>query len=342
MIRYGIVGCGAAGQSHMAGIATVPEARMVAAADVDAATLESAGARFGIAHLYTDYREMFEREELDAVAVITPGCVHHPVVMAAAASALHVICEKPIATDLDEAREMVAAMNAAGKLLAITFTYRFVPDTRYIHEVVTSGALGQVRELRFTSLTGLLQPPAAGTPERARMDRFFASGLGLEFDCGVHRWDLFRWCAGSEYRRIEAFGTWHWGYDFPEGSAAVAEFENGVRAVYDHGAAPFLHDDHGYYFRFIATGDQGTLLWNFAAVEQDGRRCSAVDVHTAAGKERRLFPIYSKERDTQHRQFCESIQAGRLVGHFPPAEDAIRATEGALWALRSAKGRREA
>jgi len=120
MLRIGIIGSGSiARNAHMPGYRAQTDAEVVAVCDIVPGRAAAFAQEFGIAHAYESYEEMLRREQLDAVSVCTPNFAHHDTAIAALEAGLHVLCEKPIAMNLSEAREMVAAAHRKHKTLQI-------------------------------------------------------------------------------------------------------------------------------------------------------------------------------------------------------------------------------
>jgi len=124
-VRLGVIGVGLQGQTHLKCYQTLPYAQVVAIADVHEQTLREVGEKFAIPAQYRDYREMLSREELDAVSVVTPDHLHREPVLAAIAAGCHVLCEKPLATGVEDAEAMVTAAKRAGVKLMVNFSNRW-------------------------------------------------------------------------------------------------------------------------------------------------------------------------------------------------------------------------
>jgi predicted dehydrogenase len=151
MSQIGVAMIGSGGialANHVPGIALCPEAKLVALCDTNPATLEKASKATGITKTFTDYRELLNRDDVNAVIVATPNYVHAEIVLAAVVSGKHVLCEKPLAMNYDEAVKMYKAAEYAGVRHMTAFTYRFVPAMRYISHLVQSGALGKPYHFR--------------------------------------------------------------------------------------------------------------------------------------------------------------------------------------------------
>jgi len=326
--RFALIGCGQAGEDHLEQMLGTPGIEVVAIADIRKEVVERVGRKYGVSQGYTDHRALFRREQLDAVNVVTSGDAHFPIVRDALNSGLHVICEKPLTVEPKDSRALASLAKRKRRLLAVTFTYRFVPDTRKIHEVLSSGRIGTIKELRFISLGGTFEKYPAGTEERTKYDRVYTKVKGMVFDCGIHALDLLRWCAGSPVKRVDARATCHYGYPWPDSCTAILEFANGIKGVYDYGRLPHYYADmpSRAILHFIASGTRGSLVWTLAGRKGPVKR-STVEVFTGRRAEVVTFPIYEKERGLELRQFIASIRKGNLTGYFPSIEEAVYATE---------------
>jgi predicted dehydrogenase len=149
LIRIGIIGSGGiALANHLPGFALCPEARVVALCDTDAGTLQRASQQTGITSTFTDYNQLLDKADVDAVVIATPNAFHAPIALSAISRKKHVLCEKPIAMNLSEARQMLAAAEAAGVRHMSAFTYRFVPAMQYMNHLVHSGDIGRPYHFR--------------------------------------------------------------------------------------------------------------------------------------------------------------------------------------------------
>lgn len=194
-VRIGMIGTGGMGvNGHLAAYQRSPIARVVAAADINSVSLAQAAERFAIPATYTDYGEMLARETLDAVDVATPNNLHYAASLAALSHGVPVICEKPMAMNRQEARQMVAAAREVGVKTAVNFTYRNVPAARFIREIIEAGEIGEIFHLIATYNQGYLVDPEA--PRTWRLDRA-VSGTGVLGDLGSHLIDLARYWVGE-------------------------------------------------------------------------------------------------------------------------------------------------
>ena len=235
MIRVALIGTGGiALANHVPGVGLCPDARIVALCDVNPMALERAAQATGVSRTTTDPFAIARDEGVDAVVIATPNRVHHAIALAAIATGKHVLCEKPIAMTVAEAREMCEAAETAGVVHMTAFTYRFVPAMRYLRHLVTSGALGDpvhFRAQRFQDwgrrdLAWRQLKSEAGTGELGDM-------LSHRLDYGHHLIGPFARISALMHRvydsRIDAAGVSH-PADVDDWVACIGTFKQGATA----------------------------------------------------------------------------------------------------------------
>jgi predicted dehydrogenase len=161
--------------------AVVP--RLVAVADTDPLAAEQLAARFEIPLWTRDWQSLVDDPRIEVVTIATPNNVHADMAVAAARGGKHVYCEKPLATDLSEARRALDAVTEAGVTTLVGFSYLFNPVQAHVRSLVENGDLGQVISFRGTFDQDLLVDPSE--PFNWRMDRAVA-GAGAIADLGAH------------------------------------------------------------------------------------------------------------------------------------------------------------
>lgn len=236
-IRVGMIGTGGMGTAaHLTAYHDSPSAQIVALCDVNASNLASASARFGVAATYADYRELLGRESLDLVDVSTPNHVHAEISLAAIAQNIPVICEKPLAMNRHESREMVGAALKHNVRTAVNFSYRHVPAARFIRDIIQSGEIGEIYHIIATYNQGWLSDPSS--PHAWRLDKKLA-GTGVLGDLGSHLIDLARFW-GCEFRAVAGQlttfvaerpllgGNGRAPVDVDDAASFMAEFTNGA------------------------------------------------------------------------------------------------------------------
>jgi predicted dehydrogenase len=149
-------------------------------------------ARWGIPGAYDSAEALFAAEPLDALLVLTSNKSHHPLVMAGLERGLHVLCEKPLGMTAAQAREMAEAAERAGVVTMVPFTYRFMPASRYLRELIDEGFIGRPYHLNMRYYTGFGRSGAYAW----RFD-VGEAGSGISGDLGSHWAYLARWFYGE-------------------------------------------------------------------------------------------------------------------------------------------------
>lgn len=189
-LRVGVIGLGM-GRAHIKGWQEHPQVEVVAIADPDAARLALVGDEFGVAGRYASAEEMLATEQLDVVSVCTPNKFHVELTLAALAAGCHVLCEKPMAMNAQEGRQMLDAAQAAGKRLMINFSYRFSAASRALKAQVDAGLFGDFYFGRSVWHRRRGMPGFGGWFGTKAL-----AGGGPLIDLGVHRLDLALWLMG--------------------------------------------------------------------------------------------------------------------------------------------------
>ncbi len=146
--RIGIIGTGRVAWRHLYGYLKTGKANVVAAADPDSKQRTRAQRTWKIPNAYADFREMLNQEQLDMVSICAPPRFHSQAVLAAANAGVRaVLCEKPIALDLNEADEMIQVCRDRGVLLAIGHQRRFAPQHRCARQLLAGGTIGELRHV---------------------------------------------------------------------------------------------------------------------------------------------------------------------------------------------------
>lgn len=199
-IKVAIVGTGNISESHIHGYLNNPNVELYAFCDIRKERLEEMGKKYGVTRLYTDEAEMLKAlPEIDAVSVCTWNSAHAPCTIAALRAGKHVLCEKPMATNAAEAREMLRAAKENGKLLMIGFVRRFGNDCKIIKDFVDNGFFG---DIYYTKATYIRRN---GSPGGWFGNKEFSAG-GPLIDLGVHITDLTRYIMGDP-KPVSVYGA---------------------------------------------------------------------------------------------------------------------------------------
>ncbi len=199
-VKVGIIGTGGISHAHMTGYLAIPDrVEMTAVCDIDEEKVKAYAAKFNVPRWYTDYNEMLEKENLDAVSVTTWNAAHKGAAIAALNAGVNVICEKPMAMNAEEAEEMKAAAEKNDRVLQIGFVRRYGADAAMIKKFLDGGTLGDLYYAKATYLR------RSGCPGGWFGDKSYSGG-GPLIDLGVHVMDLVRYLAGCP-KPISAYGV---------------------------------------------------------------------------------------------------------------------------------------
>src|SRR5688572_1502082 len=186
-VRIGVIGAGIIGQVHLHTYKEkLPrDAQLVAVSDINETTARAAGERFGIANVYTDFRKLLARDDVDAVDVCLHNNLHRPVTELALQAGKHVYCEKPMAGSYRDAAAMLETARQTGKKLAIQLSTLFANETRAARELIDAGELGELYHARSTGHRRRGRPFVDGYATPAFVQKRNAAG-GALFDMGVY------------------------------------------------------------------------------------------------------------------------------------------------------------
>ena len=145
-VRIGIVGSKFAADFHADSYGRNEHAEVVAVAAID--NLEEYSARWNVPDTYLDYNEMMRRDDIQMISVCVPNFLHHDVAIAAARAGKHILCEKPLATRVEDAEEMLRVVADAGVKLFYAEDWVFSPSLRRVLEILAEGAIGDLLYLK--------------------------------------------------------------------------------------------------------------------------------------------------------------------------------------------------
>jgi predicted dehydrogenase len=253
-VRIGLIGGGGIANAHLNGYAQIPDrVRITAIADAVEETRNRRAEETG-ATPYADFLDLVKDPEVDAVDICLPHHLHKAAIVAAAGAGKHVLCEKPLCLTPDEAREVRDAVEAAGVTLMCAHNQLFMPAVAKAKEVIESGALGEVYEVRTTdSFYNNFDPANMGWRAHAS-----TSGGGELIDTGYHPTYLMMHLTGAKPVSAFAMLSTH-RLTFMEGgdsAQVLVRFDNGsvgqLVTSWAYDAAPGTD-------RFSAVGPLGSL-----------------------------------------------------------------------------------
>jgi predicted dehydrogenase len=240
-LRFGIVGAGMMAREHIRNIKLVDNARIAALADPApsslTASLDEAGDEPGGIATFDSVEKMVAGAQLDAVIVSSPNFTHRAVLEPLFDAGVHILCEKPVCTTLEDARWVVARAERHKAVFWTAMEYRFMPPAAKFVEEIRDGAVGRlvmltIREHRFPFLVKV-----------GDWNRFSSNTGGTMVEKCCHFFDLMRLIVGAEPIRVFCSGAMDVNHlderyggrqpDIIDNSFTIIDFDNGVRAMLD-------------------------------------------------------------------------------------------------------------
>lgn len=265
-----LIGCGRAGMIHAKNYKDkVENARMVACVDVVEAAAKAAAEEMGITKYYTDYHNILNDPEVDAVVVVAPTDLHKQIVIDCAAAGKHIFCEKPMAMTVEECDEMIEACDKYNVKLQIGFMRRFDASFREAKRLVDSGAIGELVQIHSNTR-------GPSKPRPWMYDIKMSNGILAEVNS--HDIDAVRWMAGSDIESVYAVAG---NFRNPEATEQYPDYydsvlmngtlKNGVHFCID-GAA---YVQYGYDSKMEIIGTKGKI--NVGRSDKEFVQCTTVE-----------------------------------------------------------------
>ncbi len=224
MLRVGIIGCGLIGTKRARVVRDDPKSSLCCTADVNGVSAAALIKEFGdgSGKAYHDWKEMLDKEHLDAVIIATPNKYLKEITLRAAQRKIHVLCEKPLGRNAWESERMVEGAKENEVILKTGFNHRHHPAIFKAHQLVEDGAIGEVYFARGTYGHG--GRPGYEKEWRASKD---ICGGGELLDQGVHVVDLFRWFIGDFEEAFGYIPTFYWNMEVEDNAFAFFKTARG-------------------------------------------------------------------------------------------------------------------
>jgi predicted dehydrogenase len=324
-LRAAVIGLGI-GRRHVQAYQSLPNVEVVAIADANENVLERTRRELGVADAYSEADPLLARDDIDLVSICTPDKLHAGQALRALETGKHVLCEKPMATSLEEAASLVHKVRETGLKFMAGHNYRFIPQFAQLKAMVDSGMLGDL----FLGESSYVQ------------DLYFMEGLGPDYwrlkdpqdfylGGAIHNVDLLRWIVG-EIQEVHGYSN-HGMPFYPLDDNYVSNFcfDGGRigRLLLILGARlkeKFLVDLNVY-------GQEGSLKTTMQRNE------IVQNVSTLEGESPRVLPVESADSHVlEIAHFCQCVREDRQ-----PLVDVIEGAKGVavcLAVIRSARERR--
>jgi scyllo-inositol 2-dehydrogenase (NAD+) len=252
-LGVGVLGVGEMGKRHAENLRRlVPEARLVAIADASAARARQVAAELEVEGWYDTLEAMLERKDLDAVLIATPDKFHAQAVETAARAGKDILCEKPLALGLAEARAALDAVSQAGRHLQVGFMRRYDPAYAAAMKRIEAGEIGVPVIFKSIGRDRDAPPLAAYQPN--------VNGM-IFYTNTIHDFDLARWLMQDEVNSVHAYTTTTIRPEVAQYGDVVASV---VNLMYGQGAIgnveSYAQAVYGYDVRTEIVGSKGSIL----------------------------------------------------------------------------------
>jgi predicted dehydrogenase len=289
-INVALIGYKFMGKAHSNAYRQLPhffpgklEPRLKVICGRDRAALEAARQQFGWEEIETDWRKVIERADIQVVDISTPGNFHCAMALAAAQAGKHIICEKPLANTLTDAKAMLKAVEKAGVKHMLMHNYRKIPAVAFTKKLIEDGRVGDVYHYHGAYLQDWIMDP--NFPLVWRLEKKY-SGSGALGDIGSHAADLARYLNGEinsvtghmttfiKERPLPADGTGAWGAKGSGGMGRVtvdddanflARFKNGSVGVFE--SSRFCGGRRNFN-TFQIYGSKGSIAFNLERMNE--------------------------------------------------------------------------
>ena len=237
--RIGVVGPGSRGRFLMSFLKNNPKAEVVALCDIYRPSIDEALKMYPQARVYTDYRQLLEDKEVDAVLIATPLDVHFPVAMAAFEAGKHVFCEKTLGITIDECYKMYHKHLDTGRVFFSGQQRLFDPRYIKVMELVHAGTFGDIEGIRaYWFRNGDWRRPVP-SPELERLINWrlykeHSKGLMTELAC--HQIQVGSWALRQIPNRVMGHGAityWKDGREVDDNVSCIYVFDDGVKLTYE-------------------------------------------------------------------------------------------------------------
>lgn len=304
-------------------------ARLVGVYDADPSLADPVSRDFEVPYR-SDLHALVSSDDVDAVVVCSATVEHRGLVEVAASHGCHVLCEKPIATTIDDARAMIATCEAAGVQLHMAFVTRFLPIVREVHAALQAGEIGDV--MAFVA-GNRGRPPLPPTYPGWITDPA-KSGGGALMDHSVHLTDVIRHLSGREVVRVSAeVDALLWDCGIDDVALMSLVLDDGAIASVDPSWSVPADNPWDYDFFLRILGTEGSV-----AISDLGSALQLVSRRYGAGL--RLVPFGADADALMVEAFLDSIRAGEPQPPCATGDDGLRSLAVALAGYASAAAAR--
>ncbi len=308
--KIGVIGLGGIAQLvHLPILKKLQNVEISAAAETNKSKLKTVSEKFGIDPVYTNYKEMLNATDLDAVVIATPTSTHTQISIDCLNAGKHILVEKPISRTLNEAKKINETAQKTGKIVMVGMNARFLPDAMLLKSLINNGELGDIFYVR-----------CGWNRKQSSQEKWFSqkseAGGGVIFDLGIVLLDLALWLL--EYPPLKSVSIQkfhHYTKSVEDSAVGFIRFENS--AVINFEVSWSFHSDKDS-FSLTAFGTEGTAHLNpFKAY----RRLESGHIDLTPFTTNFSKNLYKKSYENELKHFI-----GAVRGTNPPistSEDAL-------------------
>jgi predicted dehydrogenase len=337
VLNVGIIGVGTIGKNHLQDFINNSKAKVIAVADINEKSAKSAARNFGVKKIFKDYKDLLALSEIEAVSICTPPFNHASISCDAAKAGKHVLCEKPMAMNAEEAERMVEACRKANVKLGICSSrLRLTPKVEKTREYVQSGKLGKIYYVRSSILRRRGRPGLDILKETKWFLDSSKAGGGALIDIGCYNLDAILYILGSPqptavsamtFRGVGNQPKFDSIYDVEEHASLMVRFKNGPVATVE--------------IAWAANMDQGeeTILFG----TKGGLKLDPFTFYTEQNGEQVAITIDLPENENRNEKAIDNFITACLENKNPktPGEDGLKVMQIISMAYLSAKLGRE-
>ena len=315
-IRLAIIGTGGMANMHAENYLKNKNCKVVAGCDIDLDRAKAFCEKHKIPTAYGSIKELLDKEDFDAVSIVTPDAFHAPVALQCLRAGKHVLCEKPLALNYADAKKMLTAAKKAGVIHMVNFSYRDWPCIQAAATAIARGDLGEVLHVEASYSQSWLISKAWGDWKTSptwlwRLSSKHGS-KGVLGDVGVHIVDYATFPLGpirEVYCRLKAFPKapknqiGEYPLDANDSAVLNVEFANGALGVIH--TSRWISGHHNRLF-LKYSGTKGSILLDSEISTSSYRECRGEAVEKAEWSEVQCKPV-----STNYQRFITAIQSGK-------------------------------
>ena len=331
-LRVALVGCGAIAESHLLSWQAIPDVEVVALCDDHPEHFDHLIAKFGNKRTFSDYGNLLNVVDFEIADIATRPHSHKELVVASADAGKHVLCQKPFAPTLLEAREMIEICDLNDVRFMICENWRWFIWYRVIHDVLRSGVIGEVKYARMTSRSSFTIARGKEPPAILRHPQGYLKGMPrmVLYEMGTHLLDVFRFLFGdplSVYAQIGRMSADIVGEDFAFVTLNFGEMHGSIDLSWCSREAPEEQESE----HLLIEGSKGSII-----MDRDGR------VQIVGDHEVPTVPEYDYRNESKltthhrlHRHFIDGLLEEKVME--TDARDNIKTLEIVLRSYESAE-----